>query len=404
MGNMPNCILIITGGILQIPAIIEAKNLGLKSIVTDKDKNAPCMDLADQSYAIDIFDIEGHLKLLKKIQKKNKIVGIFTEGSEATVTVAALAKQLKLPGISISGAQNCKNKFKTRKILQKNNIPIPKWEVVKNLNEFYEAVKKIKFPLIVKAADNSASRGTTKKFGNDNLKSSFELAKNNSSNGLVLVEELCFGSEQSVEILFDRKKCYDLNIVDRYFSKNKWAVELGHVNPTNLDINDKEKLFQITRKAAKAMKIKFGVFKADIMITEKGPIIIEVTPRLSGGFDSQKSTPISSGRNFIRAAMRLSVGLNLEQKDLTHQWTKYCAVWAINAKKGNIKKISGISKVNKMEGVKEIILIKNKGDFLVTIKDSGSRPGYVVAEGQTYHIALRRAKKGAKMIKFEVEN
>ena len=131
MGNMPKCILIITGGILQIPAIIEAKNMGLKSIVTDKNKNAPCMELADQSYAIDIFDIESHLKLLKKIQKKNKIVGVFTEGSEATVTVASIAKQLKLPGISISGAQNCKNKFKTREILQKNNIPIPKWEVVK---------------------------------------------------------------------------------------------------------------------------------------------------------------------------------------------------------------------------------------------------------------------------------
>lgn len=404
MGNMRNTILIITGGVLQIPAILEAKKMGLKTIVTDQNKNAPCMNIADESFTIDIFDVEGHLKLLEKIQKKNKIVGVFTEGSEATVTVAILAKKLKLPGISISSAQNCKNKFKTRKILEKNKIPIPKWEVAKNLNEFLNATNKIKIPLIVKAADNSGSRGTTKILKKENLEKAYKLAKENSTNGLVLVEQLCFGSEQSVEIIFNKNKWNMLNIVDRYFSKNKWAVELGHVNPTKLENEFKEKLFKITIDAAKAMKINFGVFKADTMITEKGPIIIEVTPRLSGGFDSQKSTPISSGRNFIRSAMRLSIGLDCEEEDITSKWKKYCAVWSIKNKKGYVKKITGISKVSKIEGIKEIILLKKEGDFLNLIKNSTNRPGYVIAEGHTYQTAMRRAKNGAKMIKIKVEN
>ena len=61
MGNMRNTILIITGGVLQIPAILEAKKMGLKTIVTDQNKNAPCMNIADESFTIDIFDVEGHL-------------------------------------------------------------------------------------------------------------------------------------------------------------------------------------------------------------------------------------------------------------------------------------------------------------------------------------------------------
>lgn len=402
MASMPNCVLIITGGILQIPAIIEAKKLGLKTIVTDKNRNAPCMDLADESYAIDIFDIEGHLELLKKIQKKNRIIGVFTEGSEATVTVATLASKLKLPGISITSAKNCKNKFNTRKILQENNIPIPRWNVVKNMNEYYHAVKKIKFPLIVKAADNSASRGTTKLLREKGSKDAYDLAKENSTNGLVLVEELCFGSEQSVEILFNKKECYELNIVDRFFSKNKWAIEIGHVNPTKLKDKEKTKLFEITKQAAEAMKINFGVFKADTMITKNGPIILEVTPRLSGGFDSQKSTPISSGRNFIAAAMKLSLGMPLDMNDLVSKQQKFCAVWAIKSKTGIVKKIKGVPKVSKIKGVKEIILIKKEGDVIHKIKDSSGRPGYVITEGKTYHQALSLAKQCVKMITYEV--
>jgi len=404
MANMPNTILIITGGIFQIPAVEEAKKMGLKTIVTDANPQAPCMKLADESYPIDIFNIKAHLKLVNSLKKKNKIVGVFTEGSEATVTVSTLAKKLNLHGTPILAAKNCKNKSQSRRILQKNNLPIPKWTTISSKHELKNAIKKIGFPLIIKAEDNSASRGSTKLRTAKGINLAFELAKKNSSTNRIILEELCSGEEQSVEILFDETgKCIPLNIVDRYFTKNQWAVELGHVNPSKLNIPQKKELFSLTEQAAKSFGVRFGVFKADTMITKNGPIILEITPRLSGGFDSQKSTPISSGRNFIRAAMRLALGLPLDKKDLKPKWKKYCAVWTILTKPGKIKKIKGIDSVKNMKGFRELILSKKEGDIVTEIKDSASRPAYVITEGKSYAEALYLAKKAAKKITYEMD-
>jgi len=70
MANMLNAIIIVTGGIFQIPAVEEARKLGLKTIVTDGKKNAACSSLADEFYVIDIYDIPKHIELIKKETKK----------------------------------------------------------------------------------------------------------------------------------------------------------------------------------------------------------------------------------------------------------------------------------------------------------------------------------------------
>jgi len=81
-----------------------ADKVGIEFFCSAFYPEAPCMKIADESYAIDIFDIEKHLKLVKKLRKKNKIIGVFTEGSESTITV--LFYQLFLVKIKILQEKN----------------------------------------------------------------------------------------------------------------------------------------------------------------------------------------------------------------------------------------------------------------------------------------------------------
>ncbi len=403
MANMLDAIIIIAGGRLQIPAVEEARKLKLKTIVTDGNKNAICSNLADQFYNIDIFNIPKHLELIKKIMNDVNIKGVFTEGSEATITVAELAKYLDLKGISPESAKNCKDKIMTRRILEKHKIPIPKWKQVTKKSISSEA-KILGFPIIIKSSNNSGSRGSTKVYTAKGLLQAYDLAKKNSTNSKVLIEELLDGDEQSVEILFDHnKKCIFLNIVDRYFSEGKWSIELGHVNPTKLNKKTQKELFELTKESAKSMNINFGVFKADTIITKDGIKILEVTPRLSGGFDSQKTTPISSGRNFIKAAMTLALDMPLEKNDLIHKKKKFSAVWTVLPNPGKIKTIKGVDIAKRMKGIKEIIIMKQKNDKLPKIIDSAKRPAYVISEASSYNQALNIAKKAATKIQFMVE-
>jgi len=56
-------ILIVAGSILQVPAVVAARELGLYVIVTDRDPDCTCAELADEFYAIDIFDVEGQTEI-----------------------------------------------------------------------------------------------------------------------------------------------------------------------------------------------------------------------------------------------------------------------------------------------------------------------------------------------------
>ena len=151
------------------------------------------------------------------------------------------------------------------------------------------------------------------------------------------------------------------------------------------------------------MNIDFGVFKADTIITKDGIKILEVTPRLSGGFDSQKTTPISSGRNFIKAAMTLALNMPIEKNDLIHKKKKFSAVWTVLPNPGKIKMIKGVDIAKRLKGVKEIIIMKQKNDKIPKIIDSAKRPAYVISEASSYNQALNIAKKAATKIQFMVE-
>jgi len=402
---MHNAVLIVCGGLLQVPAVPIARELGLKVVITDARADAPAMTLADEPVVLDIYDAPGHMKLVDELKKRYNLRGVFAEGADVEVTVAAAAQHAGVPGITVEAAMNTKNKARMRACFDRSGIPNPPWAEVDTCEAGLKAAESLGFPLVVKAVDNSASRGTTRVNDIDSLGPAIEIAKANSTNRTALLEGCYRGEEQSVEILFDERGCcHHLNIVDRPFaSDGNYAIELGHINPTRLGPAEREQLFALTEQAAEATGVRFGVFKADTIWTNGGPRILEVTARLSGGFDCQYTTPLSSGRNFIRAAMRLAVGLPLDLNDLEHKWRKHAAAWVAFPKPGKVARIDGMDRVLRLPGVKEVFLRVRVGDVIQPYHDCAARPAFVIAVGDTREEAVRSAQVGMEALVIETE-
>ncbi len=90
-----------------MPGIKKAKEMGLRVVAIDYDRNAPGLKVADVPVVRDVKDIEGSIK----IAKENKIDGVLTIASDIAVpTVAAVADELGLPGISPEVARIATNK------------------------------------------------------------------------------------------------------------------------------------------------------------------------------------------------------------------------------------------------------------------------------------------------------
>lgn len=402
---MDKYLLIIGGGILQVPAVEVAHSMGLKVVVVDMHLDAPAMQNADVKAQLSTKDIEGTIQFAKDFAKTHNLVGVYTQGCDVEVTVAETAKALGLPGIDVESAHDCNNKIRMRERLAKHNVAGPKFGFALSFEEAKEQAKKIGYPLVVKSTDNSASRGIRIIEDESKLQEACEEAQKYSFyDKRILLEELLVGEEYSVDTVVYDNVLYPAGISDREFDYSKeFAVQTGSVTPSQLSEEIQEKMYDLMAQAAHAMGIDKGAFKGDLVLCNGEPKIIEITARLSGGFDSQYRKPYSFGINLIKATMDIAIGNPLDFRDLIPKWVKFSKTTSPFPKAGKITAIKGIEEVKKLPGVKNVIMIVKEGDVVEDYKHCANRVGYIIVTGDSYEQLKQREQKALETLIIETE-
>lgn len=398
-----NYIWILGGGILQLPNVLCAKKLGYKTIVTDQNINCVCKKKADLFFNVDIFDISKNISLLKRLNKKYSIKSIFVGGIDCTVTQAALANELNLVSSGIKIAKLTNNKFLFRKFLKKNKISnIPFIKVSKPTKNLIKKIEKnIGYPFIIKNVDNSASRGIEiikKKINSEELNIYIDKAIKASRCRYCIVEKYYVGKEYTVETLFDIEgKFHPCFITERYFDHSRGkALETGLRNPSKLRPNKIKKIFNFAEKISRKIGIKVGPAKFDLMISENKLIILEMTTRLSGGFDCQYLVPAATGKNIIEASMLTSLGKKFNSELLKNKFNKVGMTSSIWPKTGKIKSIIyNKIKLNKDDYLK-VFFTKRKNDRIENYENCADRACFIIAASaneKKTNILIRKVKK-----------
>ena len=374
---------------MQVPLIAEVQKLGLNTIVSDYSSDCVCEVLADKFLQIDIFDIEGHVSALKVLMEEGyQIVGVLAAGIDAPETMTTIAKFLGLPSVETETAHLVHNKHKFREKLKELNYPVPQFVTVseKDLDRIPELVEKIGFPLIVKNTDSSGSRGTKIFYENDPqgiadiLKEAIRVSKS----GLALIEECWEGPEQTVETIFDVSgKFHPCFITDRIFNReNGYAMEIGLRSPSNLPAAIQQEMFTVAENVARDLGIKVGAAKYDMILTPKGPRIIEMTVRLSGGFDCQYLTPAATGKNVMKAAILTALGENFSSALLENTKNKVGLSERIWPEPGKIVEIGGLEEAKNIPGVENIFFRYQLGDIIQPYIDCTKRVCFIIVTGK----------------------
>ncbi|HEX8994316.1 MAG TPA: dehydrogenase, partial [Candidatus Paceibacterota bacterium] len=102
---MKRSIMVIGGGLLQVPVILAAKKLDLTVIVTDYNTDAIGLRYADIPIIMSTRDIDGSVRVARAQNELTPIHGVVTVGTDASMTVAAVASALDLPGIKFENAE-----------------------------------------------------------------------------------------------------------------------------------------------------------------------------------------------------------------------------------------------------------------------------------------------------------
>lgn len=396
---------------MQVPAIVEARALGFKVICSDIDVSCVCVVFTDIFLPIDIFDIEAHLLAANTLHSKGiQIAGVLAAGIDAPETMARIARALNLPGVDPDIARLVHNKAAFRARLRELGFPGPRFARVMptDLVRIDEIAADIGYPLIVKNTDSSGSRGTQIFYQSnpDGVHAAAIEAIAVSHSGMALLESFWEGPEQTVETLFDvNGKFHPCFITDRHFDKSMgFALETGLQHPSVLPAGTQAEMYRIAEDVARALGITIGAAKYDFILTPEGPRIIEMTVRLSGGFDCQYLVPASTGKNVLRAAILTALGRTFPAdllQDRLHKTGLSRSLWP---KPGFISAIRNVESARAIPGVEKIVMRTQVGDSVQPYIDCTKRFCFIIVSAKDKAAAEAVVAEVERIVEIDVDS
>ena len=399
---MKKTVMVIGGGLLQLPVIQAAKKLGHQVIVTDYNPEAIGMKYADISLVISTRDFEGTVREARKQNKLTPIHGVLTVGTDASMTVAAVAGALGLPGIKFEDAEAASNKIKMRSRFKQHDVPSPEFASVWSLSDAKSAAEKLGFPLVIKPCDNMGARGVMLIENKSMLNEAFQNAKDASPSGELIIEQFMEGPELSIDAVICNGEITFTGIADRIIEDPPYFIEKGHTMPSFLPAEKIDEAKRVMSLGIRALNITHGFAKGDIKVTPEGVKIGELAARLSGGFMSSYTFPLSSGVDLMKAAVEISLGQEPTNLEPVHK--KVSIERAIIAKPGIVNRISGLDEARRVEGVNEIFMNIVPGDRTVVPKSNVEKAGNIIATADTLEEAEAVVARAKAMIEIDVSD
>ena len=269
-----------------------AAQVGAEQILADfKDKNA-IISLAGKSDII-TYEIEsGDSEVLKSVEKNTEI-----NPSPETLSII-------------------QDKFLQKSFLLKNNIPVPDFMEIKNIEEVQEGLKKFGYPALLKARrDAYDGRGNFKINSENEIQTAYDYFKGQE---LLLEKYVPFKMEVSVIASRNTKgqiKTYPL--VENIHQENILRETIAPARVSEKITKNAENIANITMDVLKGA----GVFGIEMFVTQDDEIVInEIAPRVhNSGHHTLQSSETSQFEQHLRAIL----GLDLGSTKLIHNTIMY---------------------------------------------------------------------------------
>lgn len=390
-------VMIVGGSAWQVPMIQKAKELGFKVGIVDYDPHAAGIPYADEYYNASTIDPEGVCAAAKAFGAD----GITTVATDMPMrSIAYTCKTLGLVGIDPDVAICATDKAEMIRAFDAHGVPHPWYHVVENGK--IDAVKeKLTYPCICKPTDNSASRGVVVIENEQQLNDCITYSAENGRSGSVIVEELLVGHEISVEAFAVKGEVHVLQITDKLTTGSPHFVEMGHNQPSRFTGDTKEKICEAAASAMKAVGIENGPAHVEMMVTERGPVLIELGARLGGDFITTDLVPLSTGIDMLGATIKLACG---ESVDISEKQHKAGVIrYMHHTGEGSIERVDGLEEAAAVPHVVRVAMLKSVGDAAGSIQNSLDRVGYVIAQADTVDEAATACEAALARVKITVK-
>lgn len=390
-------LMIVGASVLQLPAILKAKEMGLQVAVVDYNPKAVGIPYADVYYNASTMDEDAVLAAAEDYCPD----GIMTLATDIPMRgVAKVSDKLHLHSISYDTAIKATDKYEMIKAFKEHGVPSPWFFVVDSLPELQSHRDEITYPCILKPVDNAGSRGVVKADNYEELALYYGYSLANSRQGKVIVEEYLDGPEVSVEVMVVNGKVNILQITDKITTGTPYFVEMGHTQPSQLSAGIQEDIRRLTCAACDAVGIDKGPAHVEMRVTSRGPVMIELGARMGGDNITTHLVPLSTGIDMVGCTIAMAMG---ERPDIRLTLDCGSAIRYFDVPSGTIKSIENVEVAKDIPGVKQITFTKSIGEQSTPVQCSNDRIGYVIAQGLSAREAVESCNKALDTIKITIE-
>ena len=394
-------LLVLAAGILQVPVIKRAREMGVYVIAADGDPNACGLKYADKAIVANITSEEEMLR----VARAENIDGVIHPCSEVSMNVMGrINDELHLSGISKEQAIRATNKHFMREAFEAYGAPSPKSRCFTDVEVAWGAFcTDFTGACILKPSRNSGSRGIAKISSNikmDEFARLFEISKNESRDKQVMLEQFIEGPEFSIEIIVWNGQVNVLTVTDKKTTEAPHFVELGHNQPSCRTAEEVETLKVAAVAGVKALGVNNCACHAEVKVQDGDPYIMEIGARMGGDFISTVLTPLSTGVDMIAAAVNCALGI---EPDLTPKAEPQgVCIRYFCPKPGVLKSISNTEVLDNSR-VYEWEIYHKVGDIIPEVTSSLCRSGHVIVTEETPQKAIDLADRMIEEVKFKTE-
>lgn len=269
-------ILILGAAAVQADIVVAAKARGLEVDVCAAIPG-PASALADSTADFSFTERER----LTNYVRDRGIDLVYSVGSDIAMPVVGWAgENLGLPYlVGERVASLCNDKTKMRAALAEQEFAGNAWFVTVAPGDEIPSPNR---PVMVKPADSQGQRGITRVESGD-LTLAVEKAQAASRTGTAIVEEWLEGPEVSVNgYLVDGAPVLAV-VSDRHVWTEHVGLVRGHtMPPTSISPDQADETAAVVMEAALLLGITQGPVYAQVKLTEAGPRLVEISPRLDG--------------------------------------------------------------------------------------------------------------------------
>ncbi len=396
---MKERLLFVAAGLAQTPAIRDARAAGHHVIAIDGSADAPGLTEADESYVVNILDAAEIVRVCREARAE-AIVSVCCDA--AMDAVAKACQELGLPGVPPEVVRVSRSKLLQREAFRAAGLLTPDFRAVTELEAALSAWDDFQAEAcVLKPVDASGSRGVSFVSSRASVSAAFELARQNSHSGRVMVESFMPGIEYSVEAWVVGSEVHVLATSEKLRTQPPYLLDRQVHFPDSLPPERRKRMVEHAVRAIQACGFRDCPVHLECIDHVRGPMIVELAARGAGFKVFTEMLPRVTGLSTARASIDAALG---KVPDLTLKPESSAASLVfIDPVPGIFKAAHGLQDARALPGVAEAILYTHPGQKMNLLRSGADRAGHILVYDQDATKCRATAQKALDLIRLEVE-